>query len=127
MSETKTATVKPDLDIKKLLLDNGIIIVLLILVLITGVLKDNFFSLDNLKNISVNAAARVIIAFGVSGCLITKGTDLSAGRVVGLASCIAGTLLQTLDYSARFYPNLPQLNIAVVLLIQWLYVRYSVL
>ena len=117
MSETKTATVKPDLDIKKLLLDNGIIIVLLILVLITGVLKDNFFSLDNLKNISVNAAARVIIAFGVSGCLITKGTDLSAGRVVGLASCIAGTLLQTLDYSARFYPNLPQLNIAVVLLI----------
>ena len=45
MSETKTATVKPDLDIKKLLLDNGIIIVLLILVLITGVLKDNFFSL----------------------------------------------------------------------------------
>lgn len=117
MSETKTAMVKPDLDIKKLLLDNGIIIVLLILVLITGVLKDNFFSLDNLKNISVNAAARVIIAFGVSGCLITKGTDLSAGRVVGLASCIAGTLLQTLDYSARFYPNLPQLNIAVVLLI----------
>ena len=117
MSENKVVTAKSNLDIKKLLLDNGIIIVLLILVLLTGILKDNFFSVSNLKNISVNAAARVIIAFGVSGCLITKGTDLSAGRVVGLASCIAGTLLQTVDYSAKFYPNLPQLNIVVVLLI----------
>ena len=74
MSENKVVTAKSNLDIKKLLLDNGIIIVLLILVLLTGILKDNFFSVSNLKNISVNAAARVIIAFGVSGCLITKGT-----------------------------------------------------
>ncbi len=117
MSENKIINTKPNLDIKKMLLDNGIIIVLLILVLITGILKDNFFSFNNLKNISVNTAARVIIAFGVSGCLITKGTDLSAGRIVGLASCIAGTLLQTMDYSARFYPNLPELNIFIVLLI----------
>ena len=75
---------KKNIDIKKTLLDNGIIIVLLLLVLITGITKDNFFSWNNLSNISVNTAARVIIAFGVSGCLITKGTDLSAGR----RSCI---------------------------------------
>lgn len=108
---------KPSFDLKKALLDNGIIIVLLALVLTTGILKENFFSFSNLKNISVNTAVRVIIAFGVSGCLITKGTDLSAGRTVGLASCIAGTLLQASNYSAKFYPNLPQLNLVVVLLI----------
>ena len=68
---------KKNIDIKKTLLDNGIIIVLLLLVLLTGITKDNFFSWNNLSNISVNTAARVIIAFGVSGCLITKGTDLS--------------------------------------------------
>ena len=96
---------KKNIDIKKTLLDNGIIIVLLLLVLLTGITKDNFFSWNNLSNISVNTAARVIIAFGVSGCLITKGTDLSAGRMVGLASCIAGTLLQTADYSGKFFPN----------------------
>ena len=62
---------KKNIDIKKTLLDNGIIIVLLLLVLITGITKDNFFSWNNLSNISVNTAARVIIAFGVSGCLIT--------------------------------------------------------
>ena len=35
---------KKNIDIKKTLLDNGIIIVLLLLVLLTGITKDNFFS-----------------------------------------------------------------------------------
>lgn len=104
-------------DIKKVLLDNGIVIVLLLLVLVTGITKDNFFSLTNLSNISVNTAARVIIAFGVSGCLITKGTDLSAGRQVGLSACIAGTLLQTADYSGKFFKNLGDMNVLLVLVI----------
>ena len=108
---------KKNIDIKKTLLDNGIIIVLLLLVLLTGITKDNFFSWNNLSNISVNTAARVIIAFGVSGCLITKGTDLSAGRMVGLASCIAGTLLQTADYSGKFFPNLGDMPVFRVLLL----------
>ncbi len=106
-----------NIDIKKLMLDNGIIIVLMLLVLITGLTKDNFFSWNNLSNISVNTAARVIIAFGVSGCLITKGTDLSAGRQVGLASCIAGTLLQNADYSGKFFPELGDMPVLGVLLI----------
>lgn len=105
------------LDIKKILLDNGIIIVLLILVLFTGVAKENFFSWNNLSNISVNTAARVIIAFGVSGCLITKGTDLSAGRLVGLSACIAGTLLQNSDFSGKFFPDLGDMPVFGVLLL----------
>lgn len=104
------------LDIKKILLDNGIILVLMLLVLITGITKDNFFSWNNLSNISVNTAARVIIAFGVSGCLITKGTDLSAGRQVGLSACVAGTLLQTADYSGKFFKGLGDMPIFGVLL-----------
>lgn len=104
-------------DIKKLLLDNGIVIVLLLLVLVTGITKDNFFSVNNFRNISVNTAARVIIAFGVSGCLITKGTDLSAGRQVGLSACIAGTLLQTADYSGKFFKDLGDMNVFLVLVI----------
>lgn len=106
-----------NIDFKKMILDNGIIIVLLILVLITGILKQNFFSLKNLSNISVNTAVRVIIAFGVSGCLITRGTDLSAGRMVGLAACIAGTLLQKSDFSGKFFPNLGDVNILAVLFV----------
>lgn len=107
---------KKSVDIKKLLMDNSIIIVLLLLILITGITKDNFFSWGNLSNISVNAASRVIIAFGVSGCLITKGTDLSAGRMVALSSCIAGTLLQASNYSGKFFPNLGDMPVFGVLL-----------
>lgn len=102
---------------KKFIVNNGIIIILSILVLITGIITDNFFTFKNLVNILVNSAPRVIIAFGVSACLITKGTDLSAGRLVGLASCIAGTLLQKPDAAGKFFPNLGEVNIFVALLI----------
>lgn len=105
------------IDFKKLFMDNGIIIVLLALVLYTGFTRENFFSFSNLANISVNTACRVIIAFGVSACLITKGTDLSAGRMVGLSACIAGTLLQKADFGDKFFKNLGDMNIIVVLLL----------
>lgn len=105
------------INVKDLLLNNGIIMVLLLLVLITGILKDNFFSWNNLSNISVNTAARVIIAFGVSGCLITKGTDLSAGRQVGLSACIAGTLLQMSDFSGKYFKDLGDIPVFAVLLV----------
>lgn len=105
------------INIKDVLINNGIILVLFLMVIYVGITKDNFFSLKNFSNISVNTAARVIIAFGVSGCLITKGTDLSAGRMVGLAACVAGTLLQKADYSGKFFPNMGDMNVLLVLLI----------
>ena len=92
---------------KDFLINNGIIVVLVLLALYTGIMQPTFFSPSNIKNVCLNVAPRFIIACGVSGCLITKGTDLSAGRMVGLAACIAGTLLQKADYSGKFFPNLP--------------------
>ena len=74
-----------------------------------------FFSRNNLINIALNVAPRFIIACGVSGCLITKGTDLSAGRMVGLSACLAGTLLQKPDYSGKFFQNLPDFESMAVL------------
>lgn len=103
--------------IKKFIFDNMLIIILLLLVIGVSIAKPNFLSMNNLSNISVNTAVRFIIALGVSGCLITKGTDLSAGRMVGLGACIAGTLLQKADYSDKFYPNLGEMPVFVVLLI----------
>lgn len=110
---------KKTLNIKDVLINNGIIILILLMVLFVGITKENFFSSSNFSNISINVACRFIIAVGVSGCLITKGTDLSAGRVVGLAACLAGTLLQKAEYSGRFEltKNFPQLNVWLILLI----------
>lgn len=104
-------------DLKSLLLNNGIIVLLMVLVLYVGITVPTFRSFRNLMNLAINAAPRVIIALGVSGCLITKGTDLSAGRAVGLSACLAGLMLQKPDAAGKLWPNFPQLNVWVVLLI----------
>ncbi len=103
-------------DIKKFLLDHAIVVILLLMALYVGITKDNFFSKSNFSNLSINTATRFVIALGVSGCLITKGTDLSAGRMVGLGACIAGTLLQKADYSDKFFPNMGEVPVIVGLL-----------
>lgn len=102
-------------NIKDFLINNGIIVVLVLLAIFTAIKQPTFATPDNMKNIALNVAPRFIIACGVSGCLITRGTDLSAGRMVGLAACIAGTLLQKPDYSGKFFPNLPAFGVWWVL------------
>ncbi len=104
-------------DLKKLLLDNGIIVLLMLLVVYVSIISPNFRSFRNIMNLAINAAPRVIIALGVSACLITKGTDLSAGRSVGLSACLAGIMLQKPDAAGKVWPDFPQLNVWVVLLI----------
>ena len=96
---------------------NPIVVILTIVCLVVGFSVDNFFSWGNFNNLASNTAIRFIIALGISGCLITKGTDLSAGRQVGLMACIAGVLLQRGDYNGRLFPNMPELNMWVVLII----------
>lgn len=103
--------------IKNYLSNNAIVILLFLLVLFVGFTQKGFFSWNNFNNIASNTAPRFIIALGVSGCLITKGTDLSAGRLVGLGGVLACTLLQRADYTAKFFENLPQLNILLVFVI----------
>ena len=82
--------------------NNAIVILLVLLVLFVGFTRKGFFSGPNYSNIITNVTPRFIIALGVSGCLITKGTDLSAGRMVGFGGVIACTLLQRcLLYTSR--------------------------
>ena len=103
--------------IKKVVTGNPIVFLLLIAAIIVGCLKDNFFSWANFGNLVSNTAVRFLIALGVSGCLITKGTDLSAGRQVGFAAVVAGILCQRGDYTGRLWKWAPEMPIGVVLII----------
>jgi methyl-galactoside transport system permease protein len=85
----------------KFLLNNAVIILLLMASFAVGIMRPAFFSEANFRNLISNTAIRFIIALGVSGCLITKGTDLSAGRAVGLASCLAATFCSAPIIPAR--------------------------
>lgn len=104
-------------DLKKFLSNNAIIILIMLLAAATGIFTENFFTINNFKNLVLNVSPRFIIACGVSGCLITKGTDLSAGRAVGLAACLSAMMLQSVDYSARMLPWMPDMPWPVALLI----------
>ena len=101
----------------KFVTGNPIVFLLLIAAIVVGCLKDNFFSWGNLSNLMSNTAVRFLIALGVSGCLITKGTDLSAGRQVGFAAVVAGILCQRGDYNGRLWKFVPEMNIGLVFLI----------
>ena len=96
---------------------NPIVVMLAVLSLVVGCTIDKFFSLDNLNNLMCNTTVRFLIALGVSGCLITKGTDLSAGRQAALAATLTGVMVQRADYASRMFSWMPEMNMWLVLLI----------
>jgi methyl-galactoside transport system permease protein len=95
---------------------NAILLVLLGLVIFIGVLKPNFLLPDNLVNILRISSVRLLIALGCGAILITGGTDLSAGRTVGLSAVIAASLIQRPDYASKIFPNLPALPLILPIL-----------
>jgi methyl-galactoside transport system permease protein len=96
---------------------NAIILVLVALVLVIGIVKNGFLTPDNLVNIMRISSVRLIIALACAGTLITGGTDLSAGRTVGLAAVIVASLVQRPDYAQRIFPNLPTMAVIFPILI----------
>lgn len=96
---------------------NPIVVMMVLISLVVGVNIKNFFSLNTLNVLMGNTTVRFLIALGISGCLITKGTDLSAGRQVALAATLTGVMVQRADYTARMFSWMPEMNMWVVLLI----------
>lgn len=97
--------------------NNAIYIILIALLGVIIAIEPSFLSINNFRNILAQSSTRIIIALGVGGILITQGTDLSAGRTVGLAAVVSASMLQATDYAYRMYPNLPQLPIIVPIVI----------
>ena len=96
---------------------NPIVVMMALVSLIVGCTINNFFSLNNFNVLMGNTTIRFLIALGVSGCLITKGTDLSAGRQAALAATLTGVMVQRADYASRMFSWMPEMNMWVVLLI----------
>jgi methyl-galactoside transport system permease protein len=104
-------------NVTKWLFDNVIYVFLILLVIGIVVASPDFLSVTNLINILSQSSSRIIIALGMAGILITAGTDLSAGRMVGLAAVVSASMLQASDYAYKMYPHLAELPIFVPILI----------
>ena len=103
--------------IKSFLSQNAIYFVLLLLVIVIAIKDPSFLSLTCLRDILLQSSTKVIIALGVAFVLITGGTDLSAGRLVGLTAVISASMVQRLDYSRRFFPNMGEIKIIYPIII----------
>jgi len=99
------------------MMNNAIYLVLLLLLAVIIIIEPRFISLNNFTNILSQASTRVIMALGVGGIIVAKGTDLSLGRQVGLAAVISASMLQAAEYEYRMYPELGVLPIIVPILI----------
>ena len=101
---------------KEALINNALYILLVIAIIYTYTQNHRFLAPSSIVNIISLSAANLPIACGIAGCIVLTGTDLSAGRVVGLTACISASLLQAVTYSTKMFPNLPVLPIPVVIL-----------
>ena len=97
--------------------EGGIYVVLLVLLAIIIFQDPTFLSQLNLSNILTQSSVRIIIALGVAGLIVTQGTDLSAGRQVGLAAVIAATMLQAVDNANKVFPDMATMPIPLVILL----------
>ena len=97
--------------------NNAIIVMMLLVSLIVGIIHPNFFSYNNIVNLFKNVSIRYIIALGISGCLITTGNDLSAGRTAGFAACLACIFAQTTGAAGKFYPEMSTLPTPLVFIL----------
>jgi methyl-galactoside transport system permease protein len=101
----------------KHLKEGAIYAVLFILLAVIIIQEPSFLSLRNFSNILTQSSVRVIIALGVAGLIVTQGTDLSAGRQVGLAAVVAATLLQAADNVNKVFPSIGEMPIIAVIVI----------
>lgn len=108
---------KKTFNAKEFLINYGVILIIILLVAFTSIKSPNFFSQGNLINITLNISARLVIALGIAGCVITAGCDLSAGRMIGLGGCIAGVLLQRADYAGKFFPDMKPMNLLLAVVV----------
>lgn len=97
-------------------IENALYMILIVGIIVITVINPKFVSTGSIINIISLSASSMPIALGIAGTIILTGTDLSAGRAVGLTACIAASLLQTADYANKMFKGLDTFNPLVVLL-----------
>ena len=99
------------------LLNNALIIIMLAVAAYVAITQPSFLAPRSLVNLLSLTAAYLPVALGIAGCIVLTGTDLSAGRAVGITACVAASLLQASDAANKMWPNIGTRPIPLVILI----------
>lgn len=103
--------------VKTFFTNNAIILALLVLVVVIMIIQPRFMQYEVMLDILTMSSTKLIVALGICFTLLIAGTDLSAGRMVGLAAVISTSMLQNPDYANRFFPNMPELAVIIPIVI----------
>lgn len=98
------------------LLDHAMLIIICLLIVYIQIMRPAFLQPASIINIIQLTATRLPIALGIAGTIILTGTDLSAGRVVGLGAFVSAIFLQKAAINGRFFADGAPLPIIVVIL-----------
>ena len=102
--------------IKEFALDNAMFITISVAIVVIAIIKPRFLSAPSVINIISLTAAKLPLALGIGGAIVLSGTDISAGRAVGLTACISASLLQMTGYANKMFPDLNVFPIWAVIL-----------
>ena len=101
--------------ITDLILNNALYILMAFFIIYTAIMKPNFLTMGSFANLITQVAAYLPLALGIAGCIVLTGTDLSAGRVVGLTAAVAGVFMQKMDFANKMFTNLPEISTGWIL------------
>ncbi|MDR1530830.1 MAG: beta-methylgalactoside transporter [Clostridiales bacterium] len=88
------------------LLNYSLYIILGLMIVVVIIINPAFLSLTNFTKILTQASTRGILALGLAGMIVLAGTDLSAGRILGCCAAVTASLVQSVTYTSRMYPNI---------------------
>ena len=93
-----------------LVLNNALYILMLVFCIYTAYMRPTFLSQTSIGNLIVQVAAYLPLALGIAGCIVLTGTDLSAGRAVGLSAAVTGAFLQRSNLPNKMLSFLPEVT-----------------
>lgn len=93
------------------------IIIILLLVVYIQIQRPAFLKIASIVNIITLTAARLPMALGIAGTIVLTGTDLSAGRVVGLSAFISAIFLQKSGVMGKFFESMGPQPLPLVILL----------
>lgn len=107
---TTSVTTKRGLNWKEFLINNNTFIILILLVVLSAFLSENFFTVVNIRNILLQQAGPILVALGLLFVILAGGIDLSVGSVMAVGSAVSATLIA--DFGMHF-----SLSIGITLLV----------
>jgi methyl-galactoside transport system permease protein len=90
------------------LLNNALYFILGAILVTVIAIRPDFAVPSNFINIIKQASPKGILALGCAGLIVLAGTDLSIGRVLGLSAAITASLVQSVTYASRMYPQITE-------------------